>query len=211
MHRIAACTAVCLTLGISAFAHAADLSREQAEMQRAIADAQKKQQSGQKYALQSFDPKLDQLLQSFSSAANNLVSCSRGKSAFASQFSAQMSQTTSLLGGVAQLLNNPALKALAGPAVSNIMPSATSTVNQLHSTCSTFNGATAGNAKYEQVSQVMRSVFSGGDLGPNSPAVRHAADVDMPARGGTPQALQAYLISQNGQVKKWYRDNYHLQ
>lgn len=69
---------------------------------------------------------------------------------------------------------------------------------------------TAGiNPKYEQVSQVMKSVFSGGDLGPNSRAVKHAADTDMPARGGTPEALKTYL-QQNATVKKWYQDNFQL-
>ena len=213
MHRFALGIATAFALSATAIpALAADLSSEQAAIQRAVDDAKRKQQSGQKYTLQAVDPSVDRSLQSFSSSANNLMNCSRSKSGFASQFSGQLSQVTSILGNVNQLLGNPTLKALAAGALSGILPSANSVVGQLASTCSTFAAATAGaaNSKYEQVSQVMKSVFSGGDLGPNSRAVRHAADVDMPARGGSPDALRAYLNSQNGQVKKWYRDNFGL-
>ncbi len=66
--------------------------------------------------------------------------------------------------------------------------------------------ATVG--KYDEVSQVMRQVFTAGPLDANSPAVRHAADVDMPARGGTPQKLLAYLRTPS--VRKWYCDNFGL-
>jgi hypothetical protein len=65
--------------------------------------------------------------------------------------------------------------------------------------------------KYEYVSRnVMSRVFSSGRLDPDSPAVRHAADVDMPAHGSTLDSLYAYLQSQNGAVRKWYCDNYGL-
>jgi hypothetical protein len=213
MHRLTGSIAALLAIAATAqCVHAADLSREQAQIQRAVDDAKRKQQSGQRYSLQSVDPAVDRSLHSFSSAANNLMSCSRAKSGFMSQFGAQMSQVTSILGNVNQLLNNSALKALAAGAVSSVLPSANSVVSQLSSTCSSFSAgsSSAANRKYDQVSQVMRSVFSGGDLSPNSRAVHHAADVDMPARGGTPEALRKYLNSQNGQVKKWYRDNFGL-
>ena len=73
-----------------------------------------------------------------------------------------------------------------------------------------FAGANPNVApKYEQVSKVMRSVFgSGGDVSPASPAVKHAADVDMPARGGTPEKLKEYLSKP--EVKKWYREKFNL-
>jgi hypothetical protein len=212
MQRFSVSTAA--ALAIAAFGtplQAADLSREQAEIQRAVDNAKKKAQSGQKYSLQSVDPTVDRNLQSFSSAANSLMTCSRTKSGFASQFGAQLSQVTSILGNVNQLLSNATLKALAAGAMSGALPSANSVVSQLSSTCNTFSSAsTAGNAKYDQVSKVMKSIFSGGDLGPSSRAVKHAADVDMPARGGNPEGLRAYLNSQNGAVKKWYRDNFQL-
>ena len=69
-------------------------------------------------------------------------------------------------------------------------------------------GQGAGGAKYDQVAAVMKQVFTGGDLSPNSRAVKHAADVDMPARGGNPEALKVYLNSQNGTVKNWYKTNF---
>jgi hypothetical protein len=72
------------------------------------------------------------------------------------------------------------------------------------------SGTSVGTAmgKYEDVSQIMRQVFTAGDRGPNSPAVKHAADVDMPAQGGTPQKLLVYL--RNATVHKWYCDNFGL-
>ena len=212
MHRFTLKLAIAFAVSaITVSAQAADLSGAQAEIQRAVDDAKRKQQSGQKYTLQAVDPSVDRNLQSFSNSANNLMNCSRSKSGFASQFSGQLSQVSSILGNVNQLLGNSTLKALAAGAMSAVLPSANSVVGQLASTCNTFAAtAGAGNSKYEQVSQVMKGAFSGGDLGPNSRAVRHAADVDMPARGGTPEGLRAYLNSQNGQVKKWYRDNFGL-
>ncbi|MGZ8231769.1 MAG: hypothetical protein ACXWUS_19240 [Burkholderiales bacterium] len=193
-------------------AQAADLGREQSEIQRAVDEAKRKAQSNTKgYSLQSAGPNIDRDLQALSSSANALMSCSNSKAAFKSQYGSQIGQAQSILGNVNQLLSNSVLKAIAAPALASILPGATSLVKQLASTCQSVSSqAGAANSKYEQVSQVMRSEFSGGDLSPGSRAVRHAADVDMPARGGNPEALRQYLRSQNGQVKKWYRDNFQL-
>ena len=82
--------------------------------------------------------------------------------------------------------------------------------DKLLTTALASGGQNASPAKYEQVASVMKEVFTGGDLGPNSRAVKHAADVDMPARGGNPEALKTYLNSQNGTVKNWYKTNFGL-
>ena len=49
--------------------------------------------------------------------------------------------------------------------------------------------------KYELVAQLMASEFSAGDRSATSGAVRHAADVDMPARGNSIEGLRQYLNS----------------
>src|SRR5688500_17984227 len=68
--------------------------------------------------------------------------------------------------------------------------------------------AQAGWTHYDKVSQVLMSVYSSGARSPSSPAVKHATDVDMPSRGGTPQELKKYLMKPD--VHKWYCDNFQL-
>lgn len=208
---LAAVLAACLVLPAGS-AVAQDLGQLAAQMGKATADAKAKAQSGQKtYSVQSTSS-IDNDLNALVGAINGVVNCAGGKSAFNQQYGAQLSQIKQMLGHAQQLQSNPMMKAIAAAPLASILPTALPLIKSLASSCQNFSGggSAAVAPKYEQVSKVMKQVFTGGDLGPNSRAVRHAADVDMPARGGTPDSLRAYLNSQGGTVKNWYKTNFGL-
>ncbi|MES2978886.1 MAG: hypothetical protein V4731_10720 [Pseudomonadota bacterium] len=200
--------AVCISFATTSFA-AGDLGQLEAQMRKATEDAKAKASSGQKsYSVQSAST-FDAELREFVSLLNGVLTCAASHPQFQQQYSAQISQGKQMLGHAQQFQGNAMLKAFAGPA-SVVLQSALPVVRTLADTCKKSTGQSAAAGKYEKVSAVMKQVFSGGDLGPTSRAVKHAADVDMPARGGTPEALRAYLNSQNGTIKNWYRTNFGL-
>ena len=191
---------------------AQELGQLEAQMRKATEDAKVKAQSGQKpYSLQS-NNSVDSNLNTLKNSIGNLVNCAGGKSGFNQQYSVQIAQSKQMLGYAQQLLSNPVLKAFAAGPLASILPPALQLTQTLASSCQNYSGSggIANAKKYDQVSTVMKQVFTAGDLSPNSRAVRHAADVDMPARGGTPDSLRAYLNSQNGAVKNWYKTNFGL-
>ncbi len=204
-----AAAGLCLAM---AGAHAQDLGQLEAQMRKVTADANAKVQAGQKsYSIQNAGT-LDSDLSALVGSINSAVSCAGGKSGFGQQYGTQIGQLKQMLGYLQQIQSNPMVKAFASGPLGSILQATLPLARTLASSCQNFSGGNtvAAAAKYEKVSQVMKQVFTGGDLGPNSKAVRHAADVDMPARGGTPESLRAYLTSQNGTVKNWYKTNFGL-
>jgi hypothetical protein len=213
---------VALALMAAAFAGvtlAQDVNQLEDALRKAVADAKARAATAKTPAQGTSS--IDGELAAFIAAANSAVSCSGAKPAFRQQNAAVMDKGTLMLGYAQQLQSNPALKAQAAPQIAPVMPQVVALARGLAGACQSFavapaaaapaaQPAAAAVAKYEQVASVMKQVFNGGNLTPNAPAVRYAADVDMPARGGTPEALHTYLNSQNGVVKGWYRTNFGL-
>jgi hypothetical protein len=197
-----------------------DINQLEAQMRKALEEAR-----GRSGATASPAPSaqtmsnIDAELAAFIAAANSALNCSSSNAAFQQQNGAVIQKGTQMLRYAQQLQTNPTVRAQAGAALAPVLQAALPLARNLANACMNSSGtlpsaAAAGQSatadKYEQVAAVMKQVFSGGDLSPGSRAVRHAADVDMPARGGTPETLRTYLNSQNGVVKNWYKTNLGL-
>ena len=165
----------------------------------------------------------------FIAVADSVVSCSSGKPVFKQQHEPAIQKSVQMLRYARQLQLNPTLKAQTAVALAAVLQAALPLTRILDSAClnsaSTTSAAAPGAkpsavasaagqptaaTRYELVAAVMRQVFNAGDLRPQSRAVKYAADVDMPARGGTPATLYAYLTAQNGVAKAWYKANFGL-
>ncbi|CAN5708956.1 hypothetical protein BH11PSE7_BH11PSE7_20060 [soil metagenome] len=231
---VRSCRTIALALTAAAFTGAAlaqNINQLEDALRKAVADAKVKAATAKTPAPATSS--IDGDLAAFIAAAGSAVSCGAAKPAFRQQNAAVMDKGTLMLGYAQQLQTNPALKAQAAPQIAPVMPQVVALAKGLAGACQSFavaapaaapavvaqpnaaaaaaaTAAAAAAAKYEQVANVMKQVFNGGDLSAGSRAVKYAADVDMPARGGTPDALRTYLNSQNGVVKAWYRTNYGL-
>lgn len=216
-----AIAAICITF--STVARADDMDKIGAQMRKVTEDAKAKQaaQSGQpgakSYSIQSTS-NVDAELKTFISTLNAGLACASSNSAFQQQNAALIEKVKAVLGYGQQFQSNALLRAAGAVPLAALLQAGIPVAKTFVSGCQNFGGGitagsvqNAGPTKYDKVSAMMKEVFTGGDLSPNSRAVKHAADVDMPARGGNPEALKAYLNSQNGTVKNWYKTNFGVQ
>lgn len=180
-------------------------------LRKAQADAAAKQKVAPRtYSLQAVNTtQLQRDLAKLDGLLGEVLVLAKGKPDFAKKHAQQLAAVGKLKQGAQDLAGNPTLLPFLDVLLRPILMAALPLVDALKQAAKAFV-PTPVRSINDQVSDLLKQLFSGGDLGPNSPAAKHAVTVDLPARGKTVDALRAYLLANNGAAKAWYRVKFAL-
>ena len=183
--------------------NASDLNKINTDMLKASSDAAAKKARGG-YSLQSVgNASLERELSALIKAMEDVSKKASTNPTFGRLYASQIDSLKKLLQTAKSILAN---KSLLGTIVlASLLKLALPMIIALKEASTQASPARSIN---DQVSEMMKKIFVGGDLGPLSRAVQNAVKVDMPVRGGTVDKLRLYLSSEP--VKKWYRTQFGL-